>query len=160
MTRKTRFVVEKETITGSLDSDGGPMRVALRSPEKGASPHKEGEINFSTQNPPEAALTSDNLNKRSGKTHSASDDVVINFSSSNVKAMLEAQRNNSEMIAKLLQTMKIFMEKVTGRKIDVVDSPVNRSPTSKSFVKEENESSSKCAKELGGATTSKSLSGH
>ncbi|KDP46112.1 hypothetical protein JCGZ_06623 [Jatropha curcas] len=141
---------QSEIATSSLDSDGGPTRVGLGSPERGASPHKEGEINSPTQNPPEVALTSNDLNKRLGKTPSAYDDVVINFSSSDVNAMLEAQRNNSQMIAKLLQTMNIFMEKVTGGNIDVVDSPVNRSPTSKSFAKEENKSSFKCAKELGG----------
>ncbi|KDP36047.1 hypothetical protein JCGZ_10013 [Jatropha curcas] len=63
MTQKTRYVVEKETATGSPDSDGGLMRVGLRSPEKGASPHKEGETNSPAQNPQ---------------------------SSSNVKAILEA----------------------------------------------------------------------
>ncbi|KDP32312.1 hypothetical protein JCGZ_13237 [Jatropha curcas] len=36
------------------------------------------------------------------------------------------------------------------KKIDVMDSPVNQSPASKSSAKGENESSSKCAKELRG----------
>ncbi|KDP24791.1 hypothetical protein JCGZ_25412 [Jatropha curcas] len=58
------------------------------SPERGASPHEEGEINSPAQNSPEVTLTPDNLNQRSGKTTSVSDDV-INFSSSDVKAMLE-----------------------------------------------------------------------
>ncbi|KDP30727.1 hypothetical protein JCGZ_15528 [Jatropha curcas] len=46
--------------------------------------------------------------------------------------------------------MNVFMDKVTGKKIDVMDSPINQSPTSKPSAKQENESSSKCAKELGG----------
>ncbi|KDP33403.1 hypothetical protein JCGZ_12859 [Jatropha curcas] len=52
------------------------------------------------------------------------------------------------MMAQLLQTMNVFME-VTGKKIDVMDSPINQSPTSKSSSKKENESSSKCAKAVG-----------
>ncbi|KDP33101.1 hypothetical protein JCGZ_13545 [Jatropha curcas] len=54
------------------------------------------------------------------------------------------------MMARLLQTINIFMDKVTGKKIDVLDSHVNQSPTSKSSTKEENEYSSKCVKELRG----------
>ncbi|KDP36040.1 hypothetical protein JCGZ_10006 [Jatropha curcas] len=51
MTRKTRYVVEKETATRSLDSDGGLARAGFRSPERGASPHEEGETNSPAQNP-------------------------------------------------------------------------------------------------------------
>ncbi|KDP27507.1 hypothetical protein JCGZ_20147 [Jatropha curcas] len=127
MIEKTHSVVEKETVAESLDSDGGPTGVGLGSPEKGTSPHEEGEINSLAQNPQKLHLP-----------------LTISINAQ-VKAMLKEQR---QMMAQLLQTMNVFME-VTGKKTDAMDSPINQSPTSKSSAKEGNESSSKCAKELG-----------
>ncbi|KDP34318.1 hypothetical protein JCGZ_12666 [Jatropha curcas] len=66
MTQKSHPIVEKKDATGSLDSDGRPMKVGLKSFERGASPYEEGEINSPAQNPPKVALTFDDLNKHSG----------------------------------------------------------------------------------------------
>ncbi|KDP31510.1 hypothetical protein JCGZ_15355 [Jatropha curcas] len=126
---KSSSIVEKKTNTGSLDSDGGPTKVGLGSSERGCTPCKEGEINSTVQNPTETALTlNDDLNKCLGKMVSVFDDVAIDFNSPSVKSI----------------------EKVTRKKIDVMDSLVIQSATSKSSTKEDIESSSKCNKELKG----------
>ncbi|KDP35555.1 hypothetical protein JCGZ_08993 [Jatropha curcas] len=68
----------------------------------------------------------------------------------NAQVMLEAQRNNSYMTPQLLPTMNIFMEKVTRKKTDVVDSPVNQSPTTSLLLRRRMNLHPSVPKNLGG----------